>query len=52
MRDWCFTPWFLDRFLEFFPNAEAHRIADAGHWVMEDACEEVIRIVEQFVEEH
>ena len=33
-------------------TAEVHRIADAGHWVMEDACEEVIRIVEQFVEEH
>ncbi len=48
MRDWCFTPHFLDRFLEFFPNPEAHRIAEAGHWVMEDAAEEVIGIVEQF----
>jgi pimeloyl-ACP methyl ester carboxylesterase len=49
MRDWCFTPHFLDRFIEHFPNAEVHRIADAGHWVMEDACEQVVSIVERFV---
>ena len=38
MRDWCFTPQFLDRFREFFPAAEVDRIEDAGHWVMEDAA--------------
>lgn len=48
MRDWCFTPHFLDRFRDFFPAAEVHRIADAGHWVMEDAHERVIPIVERF----
>ena len=40
---------FLDRFIEFFPNADVHRLADAGHWVMEDAGEQVIPIVEQFI---
>jgi pimeloyl-ACP methyl ester carboxylesterase len=49
MRDWCFTPHFLDRFIEFFPKAEVHRLADAGHWVLEDAGEQVIPIVEQFI---
>jgi cis-3-alkyl-4-acyloxetan-2-one decarboxylase len=49
MRDWCFTPYFLERFIEFFPRAEVHRLADAGHWVMEDACEQVVSIVERFV---
>lgn len=49
MRDWCFTPRFLDRFLEFFPRAEAHRIADAGHWVVEDAHEQIIPLVEKFL---
>jgi cis-3-alkyl-4-acyloxetan-2-one decarboxylase len=48
MRDWCFTPYFLDRFREFFPAAEVHRMADAGHWVMEDAAEQVIPIIERF----
>ncbi len=49
MRDWCFTPHFLERFIEYFPTADVRRIADAGHWVMEDACEQVISIVERFV---
>ena len=33
MRDWCFRPDCLDRFLEAWPQAEAHRLADVGHWV-------------------
>jgi haloalkane dehalogenase len=49
MRDWCFTPDFLARFLEFFPEAEVHRLAGAGHYVLEDAPEEVIPRVEQFL---
>ena len=49
MRDWCFTPAFLERFLEFFPHAEVHRLSDAGHWVMEDAPERVVRLVERFI---
>jgi cis-3-alkyl-4-acyloxetan-2-one decarboxylase len=49
LRDWCFTPAFLDRFLEFFPNAEVHRLADAGHWVVEDAHERIVRVVERFL---
>jgi haloalkane dehalogenase len=49
MRDWCFTPAFLDRFLDFFPHAEVHRIEDAGHWVVEEAHEKIAPIVEQFV---
>jgi haloalkane dehalogenase len=48
MRDWCFTPHFLDRFREFFPAAEVHPIEDAGHWVMEDSHERVIPIIEEF----
>ncbi len=52
MRDWCFTPAFLDRFLEFFPDAETHRLADAGHYVIEDAHERIIPLVEQFIAAH
>lgn len=52
MRDWCFTPWFLDRFLEFFPQAEAHRLTDAGHYVVEDSPERIAPIVEQFLHRH
>ncbi len=50
MQDWCFTPWFLDRFLEFFPQAESHRLADAGHYVVEDAHERIVPIIETFLD--
>jgi len=37
MQDWCFTPECLDKFCEYWPHAEAHRLEDVGHWVVEDA---------------
>lgn len=49
MRDWCFTPHFLDRFREFFPEAEVHRLDEAGHYVIEDAYEEIVPLVEEFL---
>jgi haloalkane dehalogenase len=50
MRDWVFTSEFLDRFLASLPDAEVHRLADAGHYVLEDAHEQVIPLVESFLE--
>jgi len=52
MQDWCFTPKFLARFLDFFPKAEVHRIAEAGHYVVEDAHEEIAPILENFLQSH
>ncbi len=52
MRDWCFTGAFLDRFLTFFPRAEVHRLPEAGHWVVEDAYEQIIPLVDRFVASH
>jgi cis-3-alkyl-4-acyloxetan-2-one decarboxylase len=49
MRDWCFRPDCLERFLEAWPHAEAHRLADVGHWVVEDAPEESLALVERFL---
>ena len=40
MRDWCFTPHFLEEFERHFPEAESTRIADAGHYVFEEAYEQ------------
>lgn len=50
MRDWCFTPHFLNRFLQIFPDAEVHRLDDAGHYVVEDAHERIIPLIEAFLE--
>jgi len=52
MRDWCFTPQFLERFLDFVPQAEVHRLTDAGHYVIEDAYERIVPLVAQFIERH
>ena len=49
MRDWCFKPQFLERFLDFIPKAEVHRLADAGHYVVEDAHEQIVPLVDQFL---
>jgi haloalkane dehalogenase len=50
MRDWCFRSHCLERFIEAWPSAEVHRLADVGHWVVEDAPEESLAIVEAFLD--
>lgn len=50
MRDWCFRPDCLDRFLAAWPDAEAHRLEGVGHWVVEDAPEDALFIVNQFLD--
>jgi haloalkane dehalogenase len=50
IRDWCFTPACLDRFFLHWPRAEAHRLSDAGHWVVEDAPDECRALVTEFLE--
>lgn len=52
MRDWCFTPEFLEQYLRIIPQAEVHRLADAGHYVVEDAHERIVPLVEQFLQAH
>lgn len=49
MRDWCFRPDCLERFEQAWPQAEVHRLADAGHWVVEDAADEVVPMVTTFL---
>lgn len=49
MKDWCFTPWFLEKFREFLPQAEVHKIEDAGHYLIQDSPEEVIDIMKGFL---
>jgi haloalkane dehalogenase len=50
MKDWCFTPWFLQKFREFLPQAEVHEIEDAGHYVVQDSPDRVIEIMRKFLE--
>jgi pimeloyl-ACP methyl ester carboxylesterase len=50
MRDWCFRPACLERLLQIFPAAEVHRLADASHYVVEDAHEQIVPRMERFLE--
>jgi haloalkane dehalogenase len=52
MKDWCFKPQFLERFLDFIPKAEVHRLEDAGHYVIEDAFGRIVPLVDQFIEKN
>ena len=50
MKDWCFTPRdFLAEFQRRFPKAQTLELPDAGHYVFEDAPEEVLKQVRSFL---
>lgn len=50
MRDFCFHEGFLDGWTRRFPDAEVHRFADAGHYVVEDAHERILPLLRAFLE--
>lgn len=50
MRDWCFRPECLERFCQLIPAAEVHRLADASHYVIEDAYEQIIPRLTHFLQ--
>lgn len=43
--DFCFNDRFLARWREIYPRARVERLADAGHYVLDDAREDVLRLV-------
>ena len=49
LRDFVFDHHFLDEWVQRFPNAEVQRYEDCGHYVLEDAGEEIIPLVREFV---
>ncbi len=52
MKDFVFDRCFLDEWQRRFPAAEVHRFADCGHYVLEDAGEEIVPLVRRFLEAH
>lgn len=48
-NDWCFDDHFLAEWMQRFPHAEVHRFDHAGHYVLEDAHEEIVPRVQQFL---
>ncbi|MEO8268725.1 MAG: alpha/beta fold hydrolase, partial [Aureliella sp.] len=47
LKDWCFRPECLTRLEQIFPQAQTTRLADVGHYVMEEAADEVIAELRQ-----
>jgi pimeloyl-ACP methyl ester carboxylesterase len=48
-KDFVFDDHFLREWQRHLPEAEVHRFADAGHYVLEDASKEIIPLVQGFL---
>ncbi len=48
-KDFCFNQHFFERWLEIYPDATAHWYAKAGHYVLEDALEDVSQKIWEFI---
>ena len=46
MRDWCFRPECMERMNAVWPNATRRELNDVGHYVMEEAPDEVLEELE------
>lgn len=51
-KDFVFDRHFLAEWRKHLPDAEVHQFADAGHYVLEDASEEILPLVSSFLERH
>ena len=48
-KDFVFSATFLTEWLKRFPQARVHRYARAGHYVLEDAAEEILPVIKGFL---
>jgi haloalkane dehalogenase len=49
-QDFCFNDSFLNRWRELLPAATVRRIADAGHYVLDDARAESVPLLKSFLQ--
>ncbi len=50
MKDWCFTPFFLDLWRKRFRQAEVDEYPRAGHYLLEDEGEAILARIRAFLE--
>jgi haloalkane dehalogenase len=50
LQDFVFDEHFLALWERDFPHAEVHRFEDCGHYILEDAPDEVIDLVTEFMD--
>jgi haloalkane dehalogenase len=49
-RDFVFDHHFLAEWMRIFPDAEVHRFADGGHYILEDYSDEIVPLIREFLE--
>jgi len=49
-KDFVFDKTFLNRWLDYYPDAEIHRYPDCGHYILEDGGPALIDIIINFIE--
>jgi len=52
LQDFVFDRHFLAEWQRRFPQAEVHAFDDCGHYILEDAKDEVIPIIGRFLKQH
>jgi len=50
LKDKVFDEHFLNKWMEYMPQAKVHRFEDCGHFVLEDAHEEIGQLILDFLE--
>ncbi len=48
-KDFCFNHHFFEKWVSLYPDADAHWFANAGHYVLEDALDEVSLKILNFI---
>ena len=51
-KDFVFNHHFLKKWKKIYPNAEVHRVSDAGHYVVEDAHERILPWMKKFIQKN
>lgn len=51
-RDFVFDQHFLREWQARFPKAELHEYPDCGHYILEDAAEELVPLIRRFLDAH
>jgi len=49
MRDWCFSPRYLKRWQLYYPQAQVLKLDNAGHYVLEDECDQSVAAIKDFL---
>ena len=50
-RDFCFNDHFYREWQQRWPRARTHYLPDAGHYVLEDAADEIVPLITRFLQE-